>query len=140
MKKLLFVLALALGVAACGGDEPAAPLTEVAYSAQGNAICDQMNAQLDGLALQVSQGVSPQAEREIFDQANDVSRQAIDALFELSPPTSLVEERAGLLELVEERRQLIERLNNGEDLFDELVVVNEQFDTEAQSIWPSCTN
>ncbi len=139
MKRLLLVVALGLATVGCAGDDPVTPLTTSEYSAQGNAFCDQMNAELDALSVKASSGVSPEVERDIFVQAGEVSRQAIDALFDLEAPAALLDERQALLELMQEQRTLIERLNNGADLVDEITDVNQRFDAEAMAIWPSCT-
>jgi hypothetical protein len=139
MKRLLLIVTFALVTLGCGGDDPGPPLTQVDYAAEGNAICDQMNAELDALSVRASQSTSPEEGRDLFVQANLISRDAIDALFDLSPPTSLIDDRQSLLELVDERRDLIERTNSGEDFFDEITDVNTKFEDEARSIWPSCT-
>ena len=125
---------------ACSSDDPGPALSTSAYTAQGNGICDGMNAELDALSRQASAGdLSPEEERDLFIQANTISRDAIDALFDLSPPESLVDERESLLALVEERRQLIDQASNGTDVFDEITEVNERFEAQARAIWPSCT-
>ena len=133
MKRPLFILTIALATLGCGGDSSGPPLTQGGYSAQGNAICVQMNAELDALTVRASQSLSPEQ-----DQANLISREAIDALFALSPPTLLIDDRLSLLELVSERRNLIERMNDGADVIDEITVVTMKFEEEAQLIWPSC--
>lgn len=139
VKRMLLVFVVAIATVACGGDDAAVPLTEPEYSAQGNAICEQMNAELDALAVQASSGVSPEDERQIFVQANEISRSAIESLFDLVPPASLADDRQVLRELVDERRQLLERLTNGEDLGEEVTEINLHFDAAARRIWPSCT-
>lgn len=141
MKRLAITLLMGLVVLGCGDSDPqpTEPLTQAAYSAQGNAICEQMNADLDALSIQVAAGVSPEEERDLFVEANRVSSGAIAALFELTPPASLVDDRQSMLDLVEARRQLIQRMGNGEDLSEQLLAVNQQFEDEARSIWPSCT-
>lgn len=139
MKRLLLILSIALLTLGCGGDDPGPPLTQADYATEGNAICDQMNAELDALSVLASQSISPEEDRDLFVQANLISRDAIDALFDLSPPTSLIDDRQSLLELVDERSDLIERMNNGEDFFDEITDVNMKFEDEARSIWPDCT-
>jgi hypothetical protein len=139
MKRLLLIVTFALVALGCGGDDPGPPLIQGDYATQGNAICEQMNAELDALSVRASQSISPEEDQDLFVQANLISRDAIDALFDLSPPTSLVDDRQSLLDLVDERRDLIERMNNGEDFFDEIIDVNTKFEDEARSIWPSCT-
>jgi len=143
MKRLMTLLIMTIAVFGCsseGEPEPTGPLTESAYSAQGNAICEQMNADLDALSLRMAAGISPEVERDIFRQANTISSEAIMSLFELSPPGSLVDDRQLLFDIVEERRQLVERTNNGEDLAQDFLVVNQRFEDAAQAIWPSCIN
>ena len=137
--RLLLIITFALVILGCGADGPGPPLTQSAYATQGNTICEQMNAELDALSIRASQSISPEEGRDLFVQANLISRDALDALFDLSPPTSLVNGRQSLLELVEERRDLIERMHNGEDFFDEITDVNLKFEDEARSIWPNCT-
>ena len=138
MKRPLFILTIALATLGCGGDSSGPPLTQGGYSAQGNAICVQMNAELDALTVRASQSLSPEQDRDLFVEANLISREAIDALFALSPPTLLIDDRLSLLELVSERRNLIERMNDGADVIDEITVVTMKFEEEAQLIWPSC--
>lgn len=140
MKRLLLVLTLAFVVASCSSDEPGPPLSVAEYGAQGDAICDQMNADLDRLAGEFSPDLNPEEQRDLSIEANTISRDAIDDLFRLSPPASLVDQRQTLLDLAQERRDLISRMNNGESLIDQINTVNQDFEIEAAAVWPRCTS
>ena len=139
MKRVLLVLVIALAAVGCGSDEPGPPLSAADYGAQGNAVCDKMNADLDRLSAKFSSDMSPEQQRDLSIEANTISRDAINELFTLTPPASLETQRQLLLDLAEERRELIDRMNNGENLVDRINEVNLDFEIEAATVWPSCS-